>query len=285
MASRHGIGLVLGHLVVLQTVLFERTEIGFGLNGSVWTLTLEEFFYFTIPFVAALLFRRPLRVLAITLAFSVSFRLGCLYMPELAQALGLPEPDPWLPSHLFHQFPGYAFVFALGSVTAWYYVHRYEAWSRPEWKRRWATLHVLCLVVVPLLMWRSGHVRRLVHDIVPDITHDMVLAVIFAALMLAAAFGSNAAQSLYTNRFCRFLGDVSYGVYLWHMVLIQLVYRYSLLPVPATTKSIAIYLAWVTPGSLALGWASYRFVERPLSLRIRQLRDELATARKAGAAG
>jgi peptidoglycan/LPS O-acetylase OafA/YrhL len=285
MASRHGIGLVVGHLAFLQTVLFDRTEIGFGLNGSVWTLTLEEFFYFTIPFVAVLLFRRPLRVLAITFVFSMSFRLGCLYMPELAQALSLPVPASWLPSHVFHQFPGYAFMFALGSTAAWYYVHRYEAWSREDWKRRWMALHVVSLVAIPLLMWRSGHVRRLVNGIVPDVTHDVVLAIVFAALMLAAAFGPEAAQKLYTNRFCRFLGDVSYGVYLWHMVLIQLVYRYSLLPVPATTEAIAIYLAWVTPGSLALGWASYRFVERPLSQRIRQLREELATARKVGATG
>ena len=272
MASRHGIGLVLGHLAFLQTVLFDRTEVGFGLNGSMWTLTLEEFFYFTIPLVAGVLFRRPLRVLAITFAVSLSYRLGCLYLPELAAATGLPAPDPRLPSHLFHQFPGYAFVFALGSVTAWYYVHRFDAWSRTEHKRQWLALHGLCLVAIPLLMWRVGKIGRVVHDIVPDVTHDMVLALVFAALILAATFGPRAAQSLYTNPFSRFLGDVSYGVYLWHMILIQLVYRYSSLPVPATTESVIIYLCWVTPGSLALGWASYRFVERPLSLSIRRAR-------------
>lgn len=285
MASRHGIVLVLGHLVFLQTALFDRAEIGFGLNGSVWTLTLEEFFYFTIPLVAARLFRRPQRALAIALAVSVSYRLACLYMPELAAAMNLPTPDPKLPSHLFHQFPGYAFVFALGSVAAWYYVQRFDTWSRAELKRRWLLLHGFCLVAIPLLMWRSGHVDRLVHGIVPDITHDMVLPVAFALLVLAAAFGPLAAQKLYTNAICRFLGEVSYGVYLWHMIMIQLVYRYAELPVPATTESILIYLAWVTPGSLALGWASYRFVERPLSLWVRRMREELAAMRKARAAG
>jgi peptidoglycan/LPS O-acetylase OafA/YrhL len=202
-------------------------------------------------------------------------------MPELAAAAKLPAPDPGLPSHLFHQFPGYAFVFALGSVTAWYYVRRFDTWSREELKKRWLALHGICLVVIPLLMWRVGSIGRVVHDIVPDITHDMVLALVFASLMLAATFGPKAAQRLYTNAFSRFLGDISYGVYLWHMILIQIVYRYSSLPVPATAESVVVYLLWVTPGSLALGWASYRFVERPLSVGVRRMREELAAAKKA----
>ncbi len=283
MASRHGIGLVLGHLVFLQTVLFARSDVGFGLNGSVWTLTLEECFYASVPIVARLLFRRPFRVLVAALVLSVSFRLACFYMPEIALAMGLSEPDAELPSHVFHQFPGYAFVFALGSVTAWCYVRYFDSWSRHE--RKWLLLHGASLALLPLLMWRVGRLGPWVHQIEPDITFDMVPPVVFAALMLAATFGPEWAKKPYTNKVSRFLGDTSYGVYLWHMFVIQLVYRYAALPVPTTTASFVIYLLWVTPASLGLGWLSFRFVERPFSDWIRRTRGELLAARKAGAEG
>lgn len=56
----------------------------------------------------------------------------------------------------------------------------------------------------------------------------------------------------------QFLGDVSYGVYLWHWPLIVLLPFVTLTPL-ATGQKLGIAAA-----SIALGWASKRFVEDPV---------------------
>lgn len=285
MATRRGIELMLGHVVFLQKLLFDEKDIGFGLNGSVWTLTLEEFFYFTIPFVGLWFFRRPFTMLGASLALALGWRSMSFHWPEIAGALGMPAPDALLPSHLFHQFPGYVLPFALGTVASLVYVRQ---WALPLLEGRgWIMylLHAFCAVSIVLCTWRVGRMTGIERGIPPDFTFDMVPAALFAGLILATAMGPPAARKLYDNRICRFLGDTSYGVYLWHMVLIQIVFRHGGLPRPPDTRSLLIYLAWVVPGSLLLGWISFAFVERPFSAWVRRVYRETRETRLAPRAG
>jgi peptidoglycan/LPS O-acetylase OafA/YrhL len=273
MGSRRGVELVMGHLVFLQKLLFDERDIGFGLNGSVWTLTLEEFFYATIPIFSLWVFRFPRRMFAATLLVTLGWRLGSYYLPELAWAIHAPTPDYRLPSHLFHQFPGYAFQFVTGSLVALLYVRLWGKWTTPKWWTLSKLVHAFCLVSIALAMLRIGFLTKH-REITRDVTYDMVPALLFAAMILVVALGPAGPKKLYTNPFCRFFGDISYGVYLWHMLLIQVVYRYGGTKVMAPEQAILTYLAWVVPGSLFLGWASFRFVERPLSLYVKKLYQE-----------
>jgi peptidoglycan/LPS O-acetylase OafA/YrhL len=120
-------------------------------------------------------------------------------------------------------------------------------------------------------MWRVGRITGIERGLPPDFTFDMVPAVFFAVLILATAMGPSGAIKLYDNRICRFLGDTSYGVYLWHMVLIQIVFRHGGLPHPPDGRSFVIYCAWVVPGALLLGALSFYLVERPISLWARNV--------------
>ena len=64
-------------------------------------------------------------------------------------------------------------------------------------------------------------------------------------------------RRLFELRFLRFLGMISYSLYLWHIVAIQLVRRFSVNP----------YIdAWLILGlSLLISWLSYLLIERPSS--------------------
>jgi peptidoglycan/LPS O-acetylase OafA/YrhL len=274
MATQHGVGLVVGHLFFLQTVLFSATDIGFGLNGSVWTLTLEEGFYVALPLVAVAFRRRPFVGLGIALVFTLTWRLGTLHLPELLEALGRAPPSESLPAHLFHQFPGYAFQFTCGMATAVLYVRLYGQLKSPRWQRTAVVLHGACAVLITAMILHAGIDRVHVHGIVKNLQRDMTPAVLFGIMVLAVVLGPAWAQRVYANKVSRFLGDISYGVYVWHMILIQIVVRLASLATRTPFEAFVWLMGVVVPGSLLLGWLSFRFVERPISEYVRLVRND-----------
>lgn len=72
---------------------------------------------------------------------------------------------------------------------------------------------------------------------------------------------------LLESRPCRFVGDVSYGVYLLNVPAVVLVRRV----LPASAPLVAVFAASLAT-SLVLAWAAYRLVERPLAARRARLR-------------
>ncbi len=279
-ASERGIELLFGHFVFLQKVLFEETDIGFGMNGSTWTLTIEEFFYITLPLAAALLFRRPFRYLALALAITLVWKAGCLFLPEISTAMGFEPPDAKLPHHLAHQFPAYLFQFACGSVAAKCYV---LLWPRlrnaKERTKRWLlALHLFCGALILFYVYYAGASRATHNGVMIDLQRDMTPAAAFAVLVIAVVYGPAWARKIYANRLAKFLGDTSFGVYLWHMIIIQIVWREADLPNATAEEAALVMAAWVLPGSMLLGWLSVTFVERPASELIRRVWKERARA-------
>ena len=56
--------------------MFRGLALGFGVDGPLWTLSLEVTFYVILPFVAAWYFRRPLVGLLIAAAITVTVARG-----------------------------------------------------------------------------------------------------------------------------------------------------------------------------------------------------------------
>jgi peptidoglycan/LPS O-acetylase OafA/YrhL len=283
MATPRGIQVLLGHLTFLQKALFDEVDIGFGMNGSVWTLTLEEFFYFTIPLAAPLFFRFPLRALSGALFACLAWRTACLHLPAVFAAVSVAPADPLLPSHLFHQFPGYLFPFACGSAAARLYVLYWGKLDAPRKQRALRLIHYGCLAVLAVQLDLAGRYRTFSNGVPSDFQRDLTPALVFAILILCVALGPAEAQRPYVNRVSRFLGDTSYGVYLWHMVLIQIVYRTAHLERATASEASLVLTAWVLPGSLLLGFLSFRFLERPVSLYVRRIWQERRQPALAGA--
>jgi peptidoglycan/LPS O-acetylase OafA/YrhL len=85
----------------------------------------------------------------------------------------------------------------------------------------------------------------------------------FTVLMLATVFAPPWAQWFATNKPARRMGDISYGVYLFHIPLIQLAVLH--LGFSNTGSAFAFFkmLLFVTLGSVILGVASYLLIEGP----------------------
>jgi len=87
--------------------------------------------------------------------------------------------------------------------------------------------------------------------------------------MIPVAFGlerPSAFRRRLSSRSWRFLGEISYGVFLWHLTVLALVLR--LLSVPLFGGDFVPVLVLTTAGSLLIATASLVVLERP-ALRLR----------------
>jgi peptidoglycan/LPS O-acetylase OafA/YrhL len=241
---------------------------GFGINGAVWTLSIEALFYALLPLVAVAYFRRPFAGLGIALGTVVAWRFLVGHssqhalLPAVKSALGVRLI-------LITQFPSFVGHFALGMTAAWLFVKmRRSRLAGSPWP---VLAQVLGLAGVILSMEAIGH-RDLVRAAGPldHWTATTPLAVSFALLLLSTALAPRWAQFPVTNRVARKLGDISYGVYLTHLLFVELALT-SLHFLPSGTLVAFIrVVSFVAVGSCLLGWASFVWVERPAMRWARQ---------------
>lgn len=83
------------------------------------------------------------------------------------------------------------------------------------------------------------------------------LVTLGTALVLLSA-GAGGAATLLRWRSLVWLGTISYGTYLWHMPLFAFAHYRWLGPLPALATVVLL------SASFALGWVSYRWIERPV---------------------
>jgi peptidoglycan/LPS O-acetylase OafA/YrhL len=244
---------VLAHVTFLfepLTLIDEQTFApGFGVDGPVWTLSVEAFFYVTLPFVAMRFRRNPLWGLLIALAIAIGWRL-------------VVEGE-------INQFPGWIGAIATGMFAAQAYV-RLIAIEPGDRVRRFALpVQLLALTAVAGLAWIAGGQgvvggREAYHASLQSIPISTAFPLLLGVLVVATALAPPRASWLVTNRAARWIGDRSYGVYVFH----ALVFTYIAVHFarPDRTGGRLEFAKWfVLVGSVSMlcGWASYRVVELP----------------------
>jgi peptidoglycan/LPS O-acetylase OafA/YrhL len=266
-----GIAAIVVHLLFLQHEsprwLFRQLGygggvMGLGVNGALWSLSIEILFYAALPLVAGLYFRRPRLGLVTAVVATFVWRAAAYRLGPVSDAIGLAATTGQVP-RLVEQFPGYLAHFAFGMTGAFIYASggRREGASEAM-SERVARVAVLVLLLLAMgIRGESargpgmGFYTRYVGDVLP--------AFLFAALVTLTTIAPARAQMPYSHPFCRWLGDVSYGVFLWHFPLI-LFFANTLGWTDSTgNAAFAGTLALVVPSSLFLGWLSRRFVEEP----------------------
>jgi peptidoglycan/LPS O-acetylase OafA/YrhL len=270
--STGGLAVLASHLLFLQHETpkwlvrglgFKGAVMGFGVNGSLWSLSIEVLFYAVLPLVAAFYFRRPLLGLLLGVGSALLVRVAAWNLPALAELAGAGGAIPVAAPRLAAQFPGYFAHFAFGMTAAFLYVRLW--WARNAGTLRGvgaAQLMALGALLLAMIEYGSretaapsGPYERYLSDIVP--------AAAFATLITLSAVASRAGQWPMANPLARWLGDVSYGAFLWHFPLI-LLFSHTLGWVSERSDAdFAGMVALVIPSSLFFGWLSRRFLEEP----------------------
>lgn len=281
--SPRGAGSMLLHMTFLQHTVglavgwFE----GFNINGAVWTLTIDAAFYVVLPLVAAWYFRRPFVGLLIAVVVATVWKTGVghgwIPLPGLP---GLKRPAV-ASNFLVTQFPTYAAHFAAGMTAAWLFVK-----VRTERLRvRSAPVVVVQIAAAAVILYGmatggghdlNGTARPLDHWVA---TTPVALA--FTVLLLATALAPRWAQWPFANPLARRLGDVSYGAYLFHLLLVGFALKtLHWTSGFGTTPDLVRMAVFVIPGALVLGALSFRYVEKP-AMRWARERTRARAARAA----
>lgn len=207
-----------------------------------WTLQVEEFFYWVLPVlhrVLAAIGSIPFFILTCVISFGWAVA-GVTFLPETSLGLWLEQTPFFLP------------VFSLGILIA------------RSWQAGSAADHARLLVVGGGAFYFAFSPVALHVALETNYqwtpVMDLVTAPALSAVVLGTALGG---ARFLEHPFLRFLGGISFSLYLWHMVVIRIV------PVPGVIAGAFVpRLMYQGLISIAVALVSYLCVERPfLKLR------------------
>ncbi len=269
----------LGTTPVLSNLLrhVTLTQIyGLGIQHTgltqVWSLAVEISFYVALPLLARVVLLRggarwAFGVLAVVGLASV------VWNPYL-QATGVVDvriAGQWLPGFLDWFVAGMALALAqvhLATGTAGSWLRRLEEMAHSPgtcWAAAVAVFAIATSAVAGPVTIRA------------DVDAPTASSVLLKNLLyLGAAFfvvlplvlgpqDQGVGRRVVGSRPLRFLGEISYGIFLWHLAVLELVVR--MLDQPLFTGSWLLTFALTWSLTVPVAWASYRFLERPIMRR------------------
>jgi peptidoglycan/LPS O-acetylase OafA/YrhL len=255
--------------------------------GVAWTLVVEVSFYIALPFIAMALrglagrgatVQHKLRIqlvgLAVLYAIAIVSRVWAYDILSPAAA----TRGDWLaPSRVNWWLVGFLDWFALGMLLA-----VASAWAARGGRlpRIVATLGAhpwVCWLLALECYWVMVQLNMPI-DIYLETEHIQTLGLtVFCGLvafflLLPAVFGDQSHGGI--RRFLRsglmvFLGTVSYGVYLWHIIYVKQVHHWS--NDGAIPHNLYVWFVVVLGLTIGTATLSYYLVERPL-IRVSQRR-------------
>lgn len=220
--------------------------LGFVVNHPVWTLAVEMAFYAVLPFIARAWFRRPFAALVLTVVLSCGLRIW--FSPD-EQLLSLPLV--------------YAADFGFGMTAAWIYVRNRDAFHRYALPLGLIAGAALLLLMVVVGAADAAAVRERVRH---SALVSTAAPLLFAGVALAFAWRP---PRLLAGRVARWLGELSYGVYLLHIMVVHFLVNTAGFSHDGSTAAFLAILAVAVPVSLAAAAVSYHLVEQPARARAR----------------
>ncbi|MBD1270947.1 acyltransferase [Aeromicrobium tamlense] len=283
-----GAGKVAAHLLVLQGYTREYYQS----FTQTWSLTTEVTFYVLVPLLGAVLtrglWRRGSRGVGTLVGLTLAVG-GVGLVAQAAAAAWTRAGSDGGAGVLATSVLGHLAWFGAGTVVALLAEgHRRGVGplaTRPGVLAVWRSRPTLVLLAVVTYVLASSPIagpRDLAAPTVGQAVVKEALYALFAFLLLAACVqeprpGTPAAQVARWG-VTRWLGDISYGVFLWHLVVLQVLFEVTGATLFATGFWWVLYA--VVGFSVALASLSWMLVERPILTlaRDRTARDRAARA-------
>jgi peptidoglycan/LPS O-acetylase OafA/YrhL len=214
---------------------------GLSILAHYWSIGIEEWYYFGLP----LLFRR-IGVIRLVLAILlIRFLLGVLFFPETI-FIGTRYGQDFARLFTMLRFE----CMAVGGFFAWLYFYRHR-WLKIVYLLEPLGIGVFVLVVLlPLeggLLW------------------DFMLSIMFAIVIVCSATKPNPILRI-ENPYLRRLGEMTYGVYMYHMLFVYAAMPLAQQSSPGVVRDLAITIV-VCTATLGCAWLSWTYFEKQIKSR------------------
>jgi peptidoglycan/LPS O-acetylase OafA/YrhL len=241
-------------------------------NGPLWSIGFEVTSYLLLPFCLALLFWwRPRNAwvargawIGVICLFVGLHALIVLYLPIDNVRRGFQYGlvgggKAWMPRYNPIGFFG---IFAIGALAAAVQVRwrQFSSWL----------FDALAVAGLALSAWMIHANAGGATDgyALLGIPYGYPLFPLGIALTLAAAPSSRLVGALMDNRVARFVAQISFGIYVWHYLVIEFIIQKVLANYPheqiANMQTWLIVAAATAGIAFTLAWLSFRFLESPV---------------------
>jgi peptidoglycan/LPS O-acetylase OafA/YrhL len=245
--------------------------VGFGIDPPLWMISVLFGLYVLLGLLWKQYLRHPLIGLGLAAAVTIGWKLAAVHLIDAFAGVEGHTVSPQLMEvFVADQLPGWLFSFAMGMTCAWAYVRFAEPRPREQIRR-------LAIWCAPLAL--AGYVicAYLYADIAIDagsvigggaarasVLASLALTISRAAVIGVVVLGPAAWGRPFASRAAHKVTRVSYGMYLSHYVVAIYVGQKLLgLPEDGTVGTIALWILVVIPPSVAFGYLTTRFIERP----------------------
>ena len=231
--------------------------LGFAVDPVVWTLSLEALFYLVLPLVAGWFWRWAWQAVVLAVVVGVAGRLA------LGDVAGSPEE-----SVLLSSFPLHLTDFAAGMAAALLFVRRRVAPGVA------LAGGVVCGLLAFGLVAAAGGADA--GDVRDGVRGDALLMaavpLLFGGLVLGMALAPERVRGALSVAPLRWVGTVSYGVFLAHYPLLLFARTTLDFDHDGSRGAFLALTAFALPASLVVGWLSWVAVERPARAWARRAR-------------
>lgn len=292
LASPAGLANIGMHLLMLHDDIAVMNR---AIEGPFWSLAVEAQFYLVLPIIAW--------AIAKVVGQTGSRRRtigGVLAM--LIGALALRSGDAYVEGH-FMRYPGvlgtlatlfvhatlgiqgkYLEVFALGMLCSVLYLAAQEESRRLRRNLSWIGPLLVALALGALTPLAQLQMRQ---DILTPpyflfmsagnlqvICGPLVAGLPYAALVLGALWSPRWLRSAFEAPPLRFVGFISYSLYLWHLPVLTLAVPYVLRAPESLRVALLVAVGFVV--AIPVAYLSYQLVERPFLAQRRRLKPQPA---------
>ena len=260
----------LRHLGLMQ--IYVRDGYAQGLTHT-WSLCTEVAFYLVLPLVAACLLRStdragwaPARLLAALAGVAV---LGWAWLAwTWADPQVIAPLDVWLPSFAGWFGAGMAMAVLSVSPESWWPVRRAHELGSGLWTCWTGAAALFWIACSPL----AGPLNLEPPTPAQAVTKSVLYTGVAGLALWPLVFGdqrAGATRRVLASPGVAYLGEISYGLFLFHMPVLVILYAGLNRPPFTGVLLVVLLVAWLG-GALAAA-LSYRYVERPLMTRWRDL--------------
>lgn len=262
---------LLSHIFFVHNL---SAEYAGALNGPAWSLGVEMQFYVLMALVFKWLpMRRPFLVCFAFMAIALAWRTGVCYTFDASFDSSF---DIYTLNTLFirmQQLPGTLDAFGLGCMMALImrnHEHWFHKYLRTGWKN--SILWFVTAMALSVVSWKILWSHSITYGNFTGVFLIFPVMVTFFKLLLALSFACwiGFLVSLPADRFLikilspvSYLGKISYGIYLWHMLVILSVIKIGMAH-PGQAAALVVLL------TLVIASFTWHFFEQPL---IRKYRD------------